>query len=150
MQLTHCGAGARNDLYRYNIATSEWTQLNESTVRGTFPPARAYHGFVSSGGKLYVFAGWEGAGANAQSPGPEEAQGCQKGRARDCRESAPQKGPGHHFRKCRCRDVSSRPGESLPPSVDSECGLVGRTARNPWLADPFASGSDSRLPSRNR
>lgn len=56
-----------NDLYvldASNGQTLSWTDLSNRTL-GQAPSSRAYHGFVSDGGKLYVFAGVKvGTGTN--------------------------------------------------------------------------------------
>jgi hypothetical protein len=49
-------AGELNDLHSFDPATMTWTLL--SSVNG--PPPRAWHGFTSAGGKLYVYGGAAG------------------------------------------------------------------------------------------
>ena len=49
-------AGYLQDLHVYDPATMAWTDLS-ATTSGTPPFARAYHGFTSAGGKLYVHGG---------------------------------------------------------------------------------------------
>ncbi len=45
-----------DDLYAYDIAASEWTNLSAVTV-GPAPKARYAHAFACGGGRLFVFGG---------------------------------------------------------------------------------------------
>ena len=45
-----------NDLYAYDPASMAWTNLS-ATASGAPPSPRAFHGFTSAGGKLYVHGG---------------------------------------------------------------------------------------------
>ena len=45
-----------NDLYQFDINTSEWTNLSDLAF-GEAPSPRNSFGFTSSGRKLYVFGG---------------------------------------------------------------------------------------------
>jgi hypothetical protein len=54
--------GYRADLHVFNITTGTWTELTGS-MTGAIPTApRAFHGFVTFGGKIYVFGGNNGQG----------------------------------------------------------------------------------------
>ena len=50
-----------NDIYVFDPPTNTWTDLTEATV-GTPPPARSTHGFTTNDGRMYVTAGYNGAG----------------------------------------------------------------------------------------
>ena len=54
----------RQDLHVFDPDTVSWTDLS-AIARGAPPSARAGHGLASAGGKLYVHAGDDGAGAAA-------------------------------------------------------------------------------------
>ena len=57
-----CSAGSLlQDLHVYDPAAMAWTDLS-AAASGTPPSARAYHGFTSAGGKLYVHGGIDGSG----------------------------------------------------------------------------------------
>ncbi len=48
------GSTVLNELYEYNISSSEWNFINISDYG---PTHRTGHGFVSAQGNLYVFGG---------------------------------------------------------------------------------------------
>ena len=50
------GAGETQDLFVYDPLTLAWTDLS-SQVSCTLPAARFYHGFTSTGDKLYIHGG---------------------------------------------------------------------------------------------
>jgi hypothetical protein len=46
------------DLYGYNLASKNWTNLN-SAIASTQPAVRSSHGFAAAGNRLYVHGGWK-------------------------------------------------------------------------------------------
>ncbi len=90
-----CHAVNLNDLHMYDPATRVWTSLS-ANVSGTPPSPRAYHGFASADGKLYVFGG----------------SGDQRGRAAGPRNCADQRGEGS-----RGRETSGAPGMRVQGSA---------------------------------
>ncbi len=51
-----CAGLVLNDLHVYDFVANSWTDLSSSAA-GIPPTARAFHGFASAGGKLYVYGG---------------------------------------------------------------------------------------------
>lgn len=49
-------AGFLADLWKYSTTEGNWTDITPTFSRAT-PPARAFHGFAASRGRLYVFGG---------------------------------------------------------------------------------------------
>ena len=47
------------DLHVFNITTSTWTDLTAG-MTGSIPAPRAFHGFITFGGKIYVYSGTRG------------------------------------------------------------------------------------------
>ncbi len=55
-------AGYLNDLYSFDPTNMTWTLLSAATLAWTLdaagrPSARYLHGFISAGGRLYVYGG---------------------------------------------------------------------------------------------
>jgi hypothetical protein len=59
-----------NDIYRFDPATLEWTDLTH-VVTGTVPSRRARMGFAAIGGKLFVHGG-EDSTSNLRSQHPAQ------------------------------------------------------------------------------
>ena len=53
-----------NDLFKFDPEALEWTQITNSAA-GAQPVARDSHGWVASGGRLYLFGGMVYSGLTA-------------------------------------------------------------------------------------
>jgi hypothetical protein len=58
--------GYLSDLQVYDPAHNAWTDLSVP-AGGVPPPGRAWHGFTTAGGRLYVYAGWKGSGEHKRA-----------------------------------------------------------------------------------
>ena len=61
-----CAVSFLNDLYEFDLATMQWTDITDR-IQGSPPVPRYYHGFASAEGTLYAFGGLDEQGRFGQS-----------------------------------------------------------------------------------